>query len=93
VLPHTASLAFDSGAFTGGGDVLTGEASRHHANTAAPWASVEGLYVIPDWERFEASVVLSGDQNIPCVCVPFDGADGFPSKEFAAKNAASSARE
>jgi len=55
--------------------------------------SVEGLNVIPDREGFEASVVLSGDQNIPCVGVPFDGADSPPSKEFASENAATSACE
>jgi hypothetical protein len=93
VLPHTASGAGDADSLAGGGDVLTGEASRHHANTASPWASVEGLYVIPDRERFEASVVLSGDQNVPCVGVPFDGADGSPSEEFAPENATSSACE
>ncbi|MFT3992414.1 MAG: hypothetical protein QM680_13500 [Luteolibacter sp.] len=93
MLPHTASLAFDSGTLSCDADVLTREASRHHVNTASPWAAVEGLNVIPDRERFEASVVLSGDQNVPCVGVPFDGADGAPSKQFAAKNAASSACE
>jgi hypothetical protein len=93
VLPHTASLAFDSGTFSCGGDVLTREASRHHINTASPWLSVEGLYVIPDREGFETSVVLSGDQNVPCVGIPFDGADGSPPEEFSPENTASSACE
>jgi hypothetical protein len=72
---------------------LAREAARHHVNNASPWASVEGLNVIPDREGFEASVVLSGDQNIPCVGVPFDGADGSPPEEFPPKYSATSARE
>jgi hypothetical protein len=93
VLPHTASLAVDSGTFSGSTDVLAREAARHHVNSSAPWSAVEGLYVIPDREGFKASVVLSGDQHVPCVGVPFDGAHCFPSKEFAPENAASSACE
>jgi hypothetical protein len=93
VLPHTASLSFDACSFSGGADVLAREASRHHINTASPWASVEGLNVIPDRERVEASVVLPGDQNIPCVGVPLDGADGAPSEELAPEYSSTSACE
>jgi hypothetical protein len=93
VLPHTASLAFDSSAFASGRDVLAREAARHHINTASPWLSVECLNVIPDREGFKASVVLPGDQNVPCVGIPFDGADGSPPEEFPPENAASSACE
>jgi hypothetical protein len=93
VLPHTAALAFDSCALSGCADVLAREAARYHVNKSAPWLPVEGLNVIPDRERFETSVVLSGDQNIPCVGVPFDGAHAFPSKEFASEYAATSACE
>jgi hypothetical protein len=93
VFPHTASPAFDSGSFSSGGDVLAREASRHHINNASPWPSVEGLNVIPDRERLEAAVVLSGDQNIPCVGVPFDGTDSSPSKEFSPEYASTSACE
>jgi hypothetical protein len=93
VFPHTASLSFDSGTFTGGADVLAWESARHHVNTASPWTSVEGLYVIPDREGFETSIVLSGDQNIPCVSVPLDGADGSPPEELAPEYASTSACE
>jgi hypothetical protein len=93
VFPHTASLAVDSGTFASGGDVLAGEAARHHINTASPWASVEGLNVIPDREGFKASVVLPGDQNVPCVGIPFDGTDCPPSPQLAAEYASSSACE
>jgi hypothetical protein len=93
VLPHTASLAFDSCALSGCADVLAGEAARHHVNTASPWLSVEGLNVIPDREGFETSVVLPGDQNVPCVGIPFDGADCPPSEQLAAEYASTSACE
>jgi hypothetical protein len=93
VLPHTASLAFDPSTFSGSTDVLAREAARHHVNRSAPRRSVEGLNVIPDRERVKASVVLSGDQNIPCVGVPFDGADGSPPEKFAAEYSATRACE
>jgi hypothetical protein len=41
----------------------------------------------------QASVVLSGDQNIPCVWIVFDGADGSEPTEDSAENAATSACE
>jgi hypothetical protein len=41
----------------------------------------------------EASVVLSGDQNIPCVWVMLDGAHGSESAEESAEYAATSACE
>jgi hypothetical protein len=72
---------------------LAREASRHHVNTPSPWLSVKGLNVIPDREGGEASIVLPGDQNVPCVGIPLDGADSSPSKQFAAKYASTSARE
>jgi hypothetical protein len=93
VRPHAAFFAFDSSSFTGDGDVLAWEAARHHVNRSAPRRSVEGLNVIPDREGFEASVVLSGDQNIPCIGVPFDGADGMPPEDLSPENASTSASE
>jgi hypothetical protein len=93
VSPHAASLAFDSGSLAGTRDVLAWKASRNHVNNSSPRLSVEGLNVIPDREGFKASVVLPGDQNVPCVSVPFNGADCPPSKEFAPKYASTSTRE
>jgi hypothetical protein len=93
VLPHTASLAFDSGAFASGRDVLTGKASRNDINTASPWVSVKGLNVIPDRERRQASVVLAGNQDARCVCVPLHSAHGVPSKKVSAEYPATSACE
>jgi hypothetical protein len=93
VLPHTASLAFDSGALSCGGDVLAGKAARNDINTSSPWVSVKGLNVIPDRERRQASVVLAGNQDACCVGVPFHSAHCSPSKEFPPKYSATSARE
>jgi hypothetical protein len=93
VSPHAASLAFDSGTFPGCADVLAWESARYHVNKSAPWLPVEGLNVIPDRERFEASIVLPGDQNVPCVGVPLDGADGSPPEELAPEYASTSACE
>jgi hypothetical protein len=93
VLPHAASLSFDSRTLACAGNVLTGKAPRNHVNKSSPWLPVKGLNVIPDRERVEASIVLPGDQNVPCVGVPFDCANGSPSKEFSAEYSATSACE
>jgi hypothetical protein len=72
---------------------LTGKAARYDINNASPRSSVKGLNVIPNRERREKAVVLSGAQYACGVGFPFDGADGSPSKEFAPKDASTSARE
>ena len=92
--PESASRPFDS--FSGavcGTDVLTRESARNDIHQSTPGLTVEGSHVVPDGERFEASIVLSGEQDAPGVVVDFDGADGSPSTEFASKYAASSACE
>jgi len=92
--PQAASRPVDS--FSGavrGADVLTREAARDDIHQSTPRLAIEGAHVIPDWKRFEASVVLSGEQHSPGVVVDFDSADGSPSTEFASEYAASSARE
>jgi hypothetical protein len=91
--PQSAPLSSDAFAFAGNTDVLTRKASRHHVNSASPRASVKGSYVIPDREGWQASVVLPGDQHVPCVGVEFDGADGSPTEKVSAEKAASSASE
>jgi len=93
VLPHSASLAFDARAFSGGGNVLTGKAARYDRNTASPWSSVKSLNVIPDRERRQTSVVLAGNQDACGVGVPLDSAHGAPSKQMSTEDAATSARE
>lgn len=91
--PETGSLAGDAGALSGAANVLARKAARYHVNTASPWASVKGAHVIPDRERREAPVVLSGHENASCVAVVLDGADASPSEEVAAENASTSTRE
>ena len=93
VFPHGASFSFDSRPLSCTGNVLTGKASRHDINTASPRSSVKGLNVIPDREGFKTSVVLPGDQNVPCVGIPLDGADSSPSEEMSAEYAAPGPRK
>jgi hypothetical protein len=67
--PQPGSLAVKAvsvlGLAVGIGDagVLAREASSHHVNNAAPWSAVKGPHVIPNRERRECSVVLSGHQD------------------------------
>jgi hypothetical protein len=92
--PQAASCPVDS--FSGavrGADILTRESARDDIHQSTPRLAVKGSHVVPDWERFEASIVLSGEQHAPGILVNFDGADGSPSTEFAPKYSASSACE
>jgi hypothetical protein len=91
--PHSRSLSVDSSAFSGATDVLAGKAARNHVNTSSPRLSVKGANVVPDRERRENAVILSGGKNASGVWFPFDGADCSPSKEFPAKYSATSACE
>jgi len=91
--PQSASLSVESFSFSGAGNVLTGKAARNHVNNPSPWFSVKGSHVIPDGKRVQASVVLTRHKNTRCVGVELDGANGSPSKQFAAKYSSSSASE
>jgi hypothetical protein len=91
--PHSAALSVDSGAFASGGNVLARETPRHHVNTPAPRSSIKGLNVIPNRERRENAVILSGDKYACGVGVPLNGAHGVPSEQVPAEYASTSARE
>lgn len=91
--PETAARAIDARTLAGDADVLAREAARDHLNSAAPCVSVKGSHVIPYREKREKAVVLSGDENACGIGVDFDGADGSPAKQPAAKDASTSARE
>jgi hypothetical protein len=67
---------------------LAGKPSRNHVNTSSPRSSVKVANVIPDRERRENAVILSGGKNASGVGFPFDGADCSPSKEFPAEYSA-----
>jgi hypothetical protein len=72
---------------------LAGKAARYNVNNAAPWSSVKGLNVIPNRERRENAVILSGGKYASCVGFPFDGADSSPSEEVTPEYSSTSACE
>lgn len=75
------------------GDVLAREASRDDVHHSTPRAPVEGSHVVPDWEGWQASVVLAGHEDSASVVVDLDGADAPPPEQLAAEYAASTACE
>jgi hypothetical protein len=93
VSPHPAALAGNACAFPGNADVLAGKAARYDINNSSPRSAVKGLNVIPNRERREKAVILSGGKYASCVRFPFDGADGSPSEQLSGKNATTSACE
>jgi hypothetical protein len=93
VVPHSAALSVDSSALSGTTNILARESSRNHVNTASPWSSVKGSHVIPNRERRENAVILSGDKYACGVGLPLNATDGLPSEQFAAEYAATSACE
>nr|WP_245846612.1 hypothetical protein [Halomonas humidisoli] len=72
---------------------MAGKAARNDVNTASPWLSVKTAHVRPNRERREGSIVLSLRQNLCCVGITLNGADGTPSEEVAAEYSATSACE
>jgi hypothetical protein len=91
--PKAASLAVDSRSCSGNADVLTGKAARNDINTASPRSSVKGANVVPNRERRETSIILSGEQSPSGIGVKFDGAHGSPSEQMPAEYSSTSARE
>jgi hypothetical protein len=57
--PHAGALSVESFPLACGADVLARKPARNHVNKAAPWSSVKGANVIPNWERRECAFILS----------------------------------
>jgi hypothetical protein len=55
--------------------------------------SVEGTNIIPNWERWQVSFILPLHESSGAEGVELHGANRSPSKQLAAKYAASTARE
>lgn len=91
--PHSAAGSIDAGAFACNADVLAREAPRNHVNKSAPRSSVKAAHVSPNRERSEGSSGLSLRQNLCCVGITLNSADGAPSQHVAAEYSATSARE
>jgi hypothetical protein len=87
VAPQAGTLSGDSGAFSGGADVLAGKAPGDDVDGATPWPPVEGLHVVPDREGLKASVGLSGQQDAPGVGIKLNSGSGAPSKESPSQDA------
>ncbi len=91
--PEPGAGSADARSATGAADVLAREPSRHHINTASPCSTVKGSYVIPDRERGQQPIVLSGHQYTSGVGLGLDGADGSPAEQLPAEDASTNACE
>jgi len=58
--PEPASHSIEAVAVAGDADILAGKAARYDVNNSSPRSAVKGADVIPNRERRECSVVLSG---------------------------------
>ena len=92
-VPKSRPAAADAFTFSGCADVLAGKPARNHVNNSAPWSSVKRADIIPNWERLEASVVLSCEKYASGVFVVFDCTDCSPAEQLSAEYSATSARE
>jgi hypothetical protein len=72
---------------------LTGKPARYNVNNSSPRLAVKGAYVIPDRERRENFVILSGAQYACGIGFPFDRTNGSPSEQFSPENASTSSGE
>jgi hypothetical protein len=91
--PHPAALSINSCSFSCRTNVLTWKATTDDIDNSSPGMSVKGLYVIPNRERREKTVILSGAQYACWIWLPLNGADCAPSKEFSPKYSSTSACE
>jgi hypothetical protein len=91
--PHSAALSVNACALAGNADVLAREAPRNHINKSAPRSSVKAAHISPNRERSEVSSVLSSRQNLCCVGITLNGANGAPSQHVACEYSATSACE
>jgi hypothetical protein len=91
--PESAALSVESFAGSGDADVLARKAASDDIHHATPRLSVEGADVVPDRERRERAVVLTGAEHASGVVVDFDGAHSAPAEQLAAEYSTSSACE
>lgn len=75
------------------GDILAREAPRNHVNSSFPRPSIKGANVIPNWEGWEKSFILSGGKNARGVGLELDSADSAPAEQLASEYSATSACE
>lgn len=69
------------------------EAASDDIHQSTPRLAVEGSHVVPDGEGMQASVILSGHEDLSGSWLDFDGADSAPPEEFPPEDATTSARE
>ena len=93
VSPHPAALSVKAVASAGDADVLARKPARYNVNNSSPRSSVKGLNIIPNRERREKAVILSGGKYASWVWLPLDGADCSPSEEMTSEYSSTSARE
>ena len=91
--PESGAFAVDSRPASDLANVLAWEAARNHVNNSAPRLSVKGANVIPNRERREKAVILSGDKNARGVGLALDSAHGSPAKQVAAEYSSTSPGE
>jgi hypothetical protein len=91
--PQTGTLPVKAGVGSRLADVLARETARNQINNASPPDSVKSPHIIPNRERREAAVVLSGDKHGGRMSIAFDRADGSEPDDASAKNSATNARE
>lgn len=75
------------------GICLAGKAARNDVNSAAPFVSVEGAYIVPNGERWQVPLILSLHASSGAKGVVFHGTDGLPAEQMRGKYSATSARE
>jgi hypothetical protein len=93
--PQTTSLSVKSVCFccVCAANILARKPTRNHVNNSSPLFSVKCSHIIPNRERFEASVVLPCDKYIAGVFVELDCANRSPSEQFSAEYSTTSACE
>ena len=86
--PEATARALQSGTPPRDTDVLARKPARYDVNNSCPRSSVKTAHVRPNRERLEGSIVLSLRQNLCCVGITFNCADGCPSEQVPAEDAA-----
>lgn len=89
--PESAALAIKPVSVSGDTDVLAGEAAADDIHEAAPRLAVKGSHVIPDWEAWQDSVALSGEQFFLVVRFNLDSTDAGMSEKDSAEDSSAAA--
>ena len=87
--PKAAAWAIDPSSLASCANVLAWKSAADDVDVPAPRATDERLHIVPNWESLQHSIGLTLEQDVATKGINLNSADGAPTKQLSAQDAAS----